>query len=268
MKAKILPFFLFFLSTLFLMSCHKDNVASSSDKLVAKMIINNAVTSYTYDSQKRIIKIETIASDSVKGVTMVYDYSQAGKIIVTTQIPAPNATSFRTVNLLDANNRIEATYANPTTANVNDSSNVLHFIYNTDGQVIETYESSSLGYSNVSNSSYSVGNLTKGVSISKDVNGIVTATYESNNEFNISIQNTLNNTHFGQSFSGIESKNVISKNTEILKYNENGTPTTNTYVTDFTYSVDSDGYIVKVTSVLSPTNGGTPKTYVKSYVYQ
>ena len=268
MKAKILPFFLFSLSTLFLLSCKKDNVTPALDKLVAKMIDNNEVTNYTYDTQRRVIKIETVVADTVKGVKMVYDYSQAGKIIITTQIPAPNPTSFITVDLLDASGRILSTSSSLPTSNASDSSDVLHYSYNADGQISGTYQNSSSGYSNVSNFTFTSGNLTKIASTIKDKNGVVTATYESDYEVNLNVQNTLDNTHFGQSFNGIGSKNVISKNTAISKNNLNGTPTTNTFVTDLTYSVDSDGYIIKVTSVNSPTNGGASKTYIQSYVYQ
>ena len=235
---------LFFISVALFAACHKEAVLS--DKRVVNFTEGDTRINYAYDNQKRLIRIDGFLDDTVKLQTTTYDYSQSNKVIETNHDTISG--TYKIVYSLDGLGRTVKIYQIGSLTQPEDTTDVTNYIYDSDSHIIQINETSKDGSSSQGTSTYTNGNLTKSTNISTNKNGELSHS-EQTYKYNYTVNNTLDAIHYGKNFLGNDSKNAVSKYTITGVMVNNGNAHPINYINNFTYEVDTEGYIVQTTRI-------------------
>ena len=279
MKKKLLRTSLFFLAIIFVSSCKKESILV--DKKIVKISIHDEnnkpsdeyETTYTYDSQNRLIRTDDFRNNLPSGDFNIYDYSEVGKVKETRFIKYSN-TQQRILYELNSKNYLYKTYFTNVINNFTVDTSKYDFIqyYDSNSRIVQnqfpikkdTFRTFSFSYDDN-------GNNAQSEYIEVFFNGKISGVSSYASEFNLSIKNTVDYNYQGLDFFGKTNVNPCTKQILTSTGIENGITKISKVVTENSYELDSDGYISKKittnTSQLYGSNNKTVTTRTTTYQY-
>ena len=280
MKKKLLRTSLFFLVIVLSSSCKKESILV--DKKIVKITFHDENskpsddfgTTFTYNSQSRLIRTDDFRNNLPSSNYTTYDYSEVGKVKVTN---FNNNSNFqqRTLHELNSKNLLYKSYFKNVANNFVVDTSKYDFVcyYDSNSRIVQnqfpikkdTFRSFNFSYDDN-------GNNAQAEYIEVFFNGKISNVGSYVREFNLSIKNTIDYNYQGLDFYGKTDVNPCSKQTLTSTIIANGITNISKDVTENSYELDSDGYISKKittnTSQLYGSNNKTVTTRTTTYEYK